>query len=77
MAMPRPKWTPTTEDQRRAIAALQDAVKHRDQADELVWEAARTARGLGVPATFIGDVTNRGRTTVHRHIPPRTNDSTS
>ncbi len=81
MRMPRPKWEPQTEEQRRAIADIEAAVKEFDEAErrarELVkearhkvWEAARAARELRVPARFIAGKTSRGRTTVHRHVPP-------
>lgn len=68
--MARPKWTPQTEEQRRALAALRRAVKSADTADARMWEAARAANEVGVPVTFIATETGRERTTVHRNMPP-------
>ncbi|GAA1041852.1 hypothetical protein GCM10009557_66540 [Virgisporangium ochraceum] len=85
--MPRPKWVePENEEQRRAIADLEAAVKAFedaekqakaiiDEARERVWAAARVARKLRVPARFIAGKTSRGRTTVHRHVPPPGQDA--
>ncbi len=81
MRMPRPPFVPKTEEQRAAIAALDQALQHAeaererakgitDAASEKVWQAARAARAVGVSAKYIGEVTGRGRTTVHRHVPP-------
>ena len=59
--MARPKWVPRTEGQQRAIAALEQAKQHADEADERMWKAARAARALGVPATFIAKKTGKTR----------------
>ncbi len=69
MRMARPKFTPKTDGQRRAIAALKIEVKNRDEADTRVWEAARAARAEGVTARYIGEITGRTERTVHRHVP--------
>lgn len=81
MRMPRPPFVPKTEEQRAALAALDEALRHAeseqarareitDAASQRIWEAARAARAVGVSAKYIGEMTGRGRTTVHRHVPP-------
>ncbi len=81
MRMPRPPFVPKTEEQRAALAALDEALEHAeaekarakaitDAATEKVWEAARVARGAGVSARYLADVTGKTPRTVHRHVPP-------
>ncbi len=73
--MARPKWTPQTEEQRRALAALRRAIKSAETADGRMWKAARAANDVGVPVTFIAEETGRERTTVHRNMPPSATDN--
>jgi hypothetical protein len=66
--MARPKWTPRTGEQRRAIAAARRAAKRADEAEDLLWQAVGTALDLDVPAAFMADAVNRGRATLYRRL---------
>lgn len=69
MAVARPKWTPQTEEQRRAIAAVVRAAKRADEADGILWSAVAEAHKLGVPPAHLAEKSGRGRNTVYRHLP--------
>lgn len=69
MRVARPKWTPQTAEQRRAIAAAKRAAKMADDAEGLVWTAVAEALKLDVPASYIADAVGRGRATLYRRIP--------
>jgi len=66
--MARPKWTPTTDEQRRAIAAARRAGKRADEAEDLLWAAVKAALDTGVPAAHLADAVNRGRATLYRRL---------
>ena len=68
MPVARPRWTPQSEDQRRAIAAVERAAKRADEADEKMWEEVRTAHKLGVPPAHLAEKAGRARSTVYRHL---------
>lgn len=70
MRVARPKWTPQTDDQRRAIAAVVRAAKAADAADGKLWDAVAAAHALGVPPAHIAEKSGRGRNTIYRHLPP-------
>ena len=70
MDVGRPKWTPETEDQRRAIAAAKLAATRADKADEVMWRAVQVALDLNVPAAFMAETVGRGRATLYRHATP-------
>jgi hypothetical protein len=74
----RPPWTPKTDEQRQAIAALRRAVaaanrarKKADEADEEVWRLAQAARAVKVSATFIANEIGPNRATLYRHVPAK------
>lgn len=69
MRVARPRWTPQTEAQRRAIAAVEKAAKQADEADEKLWEAVRAAHKLDVPPAHLAEKSKRARSTVYRHLP--------
>lgn len=69
MLMPRPRWAPENELQRRAIAAAKRAARRADEAEDLVWKAVEPALDLGVPASYMADVVGRSRTTLYRRVP--------
>jgi len=66
--MGRPRWTPTTDDQRRAIAAARRAGKRADDAEDLLWQAVKAALDTGVPAAHMAEAVNRGRATLYRRL---------
>lgn len=68
MRVARPKWTPETEAQRRAMADVERATKHADEADEKLWEKVRAAHKLGVKPAYLAERTGRARSTVYRHL---------
>lgn len=70
MEVGRPKWTPQTDDQHRAIAAAKRAAKRADEADDLMWQSVQDALDLGVPAAFLADTVGRSRATLYRHTQP-------
>jgi hypothetical protein len=76
MRVVRPKWTPRTEEQRRAIAAAKRAAKRADEAEGLMWDAVGTALDCDVPAAYMADVVGRSRTSLYRHIPRPTSTGT-
>lgn len=65
--VPRHKWTPVTDEQRRAIAAARRAVAKAARADADAWAKVKAARDLGVPARYLAQEINKGKTTVYRH----------
>lgn len=65
--VPRHKWTPTTDEQRRAIAAARRAVAKAVRADNEAWAKVKAARDLGVPARYLAQEISKGKTTVYRH----------
>lgn len=65
--VPRHKWTPATDEQRRAIAAARRAVAKAAKADHEAWAKVKAARDLGVPARYLAQEINKGKTTVYRH----------
>lgn len=65
--VPRHKWTPATDEQRRAIAAAKRAAAKATRADAEVWAKVKAARDLGVPARYMAQEIKRGKTTVYRH----------
>ncbi|MEU4776876.1 hypothetical protein [Micromonospora sp. NPDC023633] len=67
--MARPRWTPQTDEQRRAITAVERAAKRADEADELLWEAVRAAHKVDVPPAHLAEKAGRARSTVYRHLP--------
>lgn len=69
--VPRPKWTPKTDAQRRAIAAVLRAKKASDEAEGKMWEAVAQAIDTGVPASFMADTVERSRATLYRHVDRR------
>jgi hypothetical protein len=64
----RPKWTPRTDEQRRAIAAALRALKVADEAEGKMWAAVAAAIDTGVPANFMADTVGRSRATLYRHV---------
>jgi len=70
----RPKWTPETDEQRRAIAAAKRAEQRATAAmrdvERPMWDAVQTALDLGVPAAFMAETVNRGRATLYLHTDP-------
>ena len=66
--VPRPKWTPKTDEQRRSIAAVLRAKKTSDEAEGKMWEAVAEAIETGVPAAFMADTVERSRATLYRHV---------
>jgi hypothetical protein len=66
----RPRWTPQTDDQRRAIAKAERAADRADNADADMWAAVTAARDLGVPPVYLAKKIRRGRATLYRHVPP-------
>lgn len=66
----RGKWTPQTDEQRRAIAAAKRAAARADNADNELWAAVEAARDVGVPPAFLAKEIGRGRSTLYRHVPP-------
>lgn len=69
--VPRPKWTPKTDAQRRAIAAVQRAKKTADEAEGKMWEAVADAMDTDVPASYLADTVERSRATLYRHVDRR------
>lgn len=69
MRVVRPKWTPQTAEQRRAIAAVVRATKRADEAEGLMWDAVAGAMDHDVPASYMADVVGRSRATLYRHVP--------
>lgn len=67
-SVPRPKWTPQTEEQRRAIAAVLRAKKHADEAEGKMWDAVAEAINTGVPAAYMADTVEKSRATLYRHV---------
>lgn len=67
--MPRPKWTPKTDEQRRAIAAVIRAHKRAEEAEGKMWEAVADAIDQGCPAAFMAETVERSRATLYRHVP--------
>lgn len=65
--VPRHKWTPATDEQRRAIAAARRAVAKAARADDEAWAKVKAARDLGVPARYLAQEISKGKTTVYRH----------
>jgi hypothetical protein len=66
--MPRPKWTPQTEEQQRAITAVLRAAKRAEQAEGKMWAAVSDAIDQGVPAAFMAETVGRSRATLYRHV---------
>lgn len=66
--VPRPKWTPKTNEQRRAIAAVLRAKKTSDEAEGKMWEAVAEAIDAGIPASFMAETVERSRATLYRHV---------
>lgn len=70
--VPRHKWTPATDEQRRAIAAAKRAAAKAARADAEVWAKVKAARELGVPARYLAQEISKGKTTVYRHTDSET-----
>ena len=70
MPVARPEWTPQTDAQQRAMADVERATKHADEADEKLWEKVRAAHKLGVKPAYLAKKTGRARSTVYRHLDP-------
>lgn len=70
MRMPRPRWTPDTDAQRRAIAAVEAAAKVADEAEGKLGEALAAARALDVPIAHLAEAAGRSRPTIYRHLSP-------
>lgn len=68
MRVARPRWSPQTEAQRRAITAVERAAKRADEADDVLWEAVRAAHRLDVPPAHLAERAKRARSTVYRHL---------
>jgi hypothetical protein len=66
--VPRPKWTPKMDEQRRAITAVLRTKKQADEAEGKMWEAVATAIEMGVPAAFMAETVERSRATLYRHV---------
>lgn len=74
IGMPRPTWTPTSDEQRDALAAIDRAVaeaqriraKADAEATNLVVSAILAARQLGVPVRAAVERTDVSRATVYR-----------
>jgi hypothetical protein len=66
--VPRPKWTPKTDEQRRAIAAALRAKTKADEAEGKMWEAVAEAIDTGVPASYMAEAVERSRATLYRHV---------
>lgn len=68
--MPRPTWEPTTDEQRAALAAIDEAVtearKVEAEANAKVRQAIDRARTLGVPMREVVDRVGASRATVYR-----------
>ncbi len=78
----RPPWTPRTDEQHEAIAALRKAVaaanrarKKAEELDEVVWTRAQEARAVKVSATFIANEIGPNRATLYRHVPAPSKDA--
>lgn len=69
----RPTWTPTTDEERAALDAVDKAVTAARKADAAMWNAVREARALDIPAQLLADRAGIGRATLYRHL----NDSAS
>lgn len=69
--VPRPKWTPKTDEQRSAIAAVLGAKKTADEAEGKMWQAVAAAINTGVPAAYMADAVERSRATLYRHVDRR------
>lgn len=67
-SVPRPKWTPKTDEQRRAIAAALRAKTKADEAEGKMWEAVAEAIDTGVPASYMAEAVERSRATLYRHV---------
>ncbi len=59
-------WTPTTDEHRAALAALETAARNAEQAERQVWTAVDAARDVGVPMSHAAKTIGRGRTTAYR-----------
>jgi DNA-binding transcriptional ArsR family regulator len=70
MRMARPKWTPDTDEQRRAIAAVAAAAEVADEADGKLGAAIAKARALDVPVSHLAEAAGRSRPTIYRHLSP-------
>jgi hypothetical protein len=66
--VPRPKWTPKTDAQRRAIAAALRAKTKADEAEGKMWDAVADAIDTGVPASYMAEAVERSRATLYRHV---------
>lgn len=72
--MARPTWTPRTDEQRDALAAIDRAADAADQAAGLLhskltelWAAVDAARAVSVPARTAAKRARRGRSSLYRH----------
>lgn len=68
MRMPRPRWAPENDEQRRAIAAAKRAARRADESEDLLWKAVAPALDLGVPASYMAEQVGRSRTTLYRRV---------
>ena len=68
MRVARPEWTPQTEEQRRAAAAIDRSARRADEADEKLWEDVRAGHKLGMPPAYLAKKAKRARSTVYRHL---------
>lgn len=76
--MPRHEWTPTTAEQRRAIAAVRRIAARLAKSEQAtadlrneLWAAVQAARTLGASAKYMAQEVKRGRATLYRHVPAK------
>ena len=83
MRVPRPRWSPQTDEQRQAVADVEQAVAEateikakaqsmNSEADGIVRAAVAAARKVGVPITLLSEKTRQSRVTIHKHLPAET-----
>lgn len=66
--MARPRFKPQTPEQHAAARAIRRAAKVADTADAKLWEAIRAGKDVGLPGYYMGEIANRHRITVSRHL---------
>jgi hypothetical protein len=74
--VPPYRWTPTTPEQKAAVAAVRRSAARLTRAEQAVagleaelWAAVQAARKVGAPARYMAKEAKRGRATLYRHIP--------
>jgi DNA invertase Pin-like site-specific DNA recombinase len=73
--MPRPHWTITTDEERKALVQVDRAVGARREADEQIIEAVRAARALKVPMRLLSRKTGLSEATLYRRLGENKTDS--